>query len=126
MYQKVQSTPTLLNISSDRLRMNNTPDRRKKPRVECDYPVSVEGFDPDGKRYQDNGKLANLSASGLFMKSNRNIANGSKLSVIVLLTTDLVDKDTPKIATSGIVVRAEPQPDGTFGVAMMFNSYRFI
>lgn len=106
--------------------MNNTPDRRMKPRVECDYPVIVEGFDPNGKKYNENGRLANLSASGLFMTAKRYIENGAKLSVIVLLTSDLIEKDTPKIATNGIVVRTEPQPDGSCGVAVKFNSYRFL
>jgi hypothetical protein len=106
--------------------MNNTPDRRRKPRVVCDYPVIVEGHDLNGNKYNENGMLANLSASGLYMKANRIIENGSKLSVTVLLTSDLVEKDTPKIATSGVVVRIEPQSDGSCGVAVKFNSYRFL
>jgi hypothetical protein len=106
--------------------MNNTPERRIKPRVICEYPVIIEGYDGDGKKYNDNAKLANLSASGLFMKAHRKIEYGSKLSVTVLLTTALIDKDTPKLATNGIVVRAEPQLDGTCGIAIKFNHYRFL
>jgi hypothetical protein len=106
--------------------MNNTPERRIKPRVTCDYPVIVEGYDLDGNRFDERGKLANLSASGLFLKANRYIDNGSKISVTVLLTSNLIEKDTPKIATNGIVVRIEPQTDGSCGVAVKFNSYRFI
>jgi hypothetical protein len=106
--------------------MNNTPERRIKPRVTCDYPVIVEGYDLDGNRFDERGKLANLSASGLFLKANRYIDNGSKISVTVLLTSNLIEKDTPKIATNGIVVRIEPQADGSCGVAVKFNSYRFI
>ncbi len=106
--------------------MDNTPERRIKPRVVCDYPVIVEGYDVNGKKYNENGTLANLSASGLYMKANRYIEFGSKLSVIVLLTSDFVDKDTPKIATNGIVVRAEPQKDGSCGIAVKFSSYRFM
>ena len=106
--------------------MNIHSDRRLTPRVECDYPVIVEGHDLEGNQYSENGKLANLSASGLFMKAYRNIENGTNLSVIVLLTTNLIEKDTPKIATTGIVVRTESQEDGSFGVAVKFKSYRFL
>ena len=106
--------------------MNISPDRRIKPRVACDYPVIIEGYDGEGNKYNESARLANLSASGLFMKAGRNIENGSTLSVIVLLTSTLVDKDTPKIATNGIVVRTEPQIDGTCGVAIKFSNYRFI
>ena len=106
--------------------MNITPDRRIKPRVCCDYPVIIEGYDDTGNKYNENAILANLSASGLFMKANRKIKNGSKLSVTILLTSEVIDPDTPKLATNGIVVRTEPQVDGTCGVAIKFNNYRFL
>jgi hypothetical protein len=106
--------------------MNITQDRRIKPRVNCDYPAIVEGFDDVGNKYHENAKLDNLSASGLYMKANRKIETGSKLTVTILLTLELVDINTPKLATNGIVVRIEPQIDGTCGVAMKFNNYKFL
>lgn len=106
--------------------MNITPDRRIKPRVVCDYPVIIEGQDWKGNKFKENAKLANLSASGLYMRTNRYIDNGTKLSVTVLLTSAFTEKDTPKIATNGIVVRTEPQIDGSCGIAVKFNSYRFL
>lgn len=106
--------------------MDHYPERRVKPRVECDYPVTIEGSDLEGNKYKDKGILANLSASGLFLKAKRNIEYGSKLSVTVILTSDLIDKESPRILTNGIVVRSELQVDGTCGVAVKFNSYRFL
>ncbi len=106
--------------------MNITPDRRIKPRVTCDYPVLLEGYDAKGNKYSDNGKLANLSASGLFLLTSRCVENGSSLSVVVILTSAFIEKDTPRISTNGIVVRTEPQKDGSCGVAVKFNSYKFI
>ncbi len=106
--------------------MNNTADRRVKPRVSCTYPAVIDGIDVDGNRYNEAARLANLSASGLFMKTNRYIEPGLKLSVTVLLTAESIEKDTPKIATNGVVVRVEPQADGSCGVAVKFNSYRFL
>jgi hypothetical protein len=106
--------------------MNTSQERRIKPRVICDYPVIIEGYDRNGKKFNEDAQLANLSASGLYMKAHRNIEYGSPLSVTVLLTSTYVDKDTPKIATNGIVVRSEPQQDGGCGVAVKFNHYRFL
>jgi hypothetical protein len=85
----------------------------------------VEGYDMRGNKYKENAKLANLSASGLYMLTRRNIENGTRLSVIVLLSSTPGEEETPKLATHGIVVRTEPQSDGTCGVAIKFNHYRF-
>jgi hypothetical protein len=109
-----------------RCTMYTTPDRRIKPRITCDYPAIIEGYDGEGNKYNENAKLANLSASGLLMRANRIIENGTKLSVTILLTSALTDLDTPKLATNGIVVRTEPQIDGTCGIAIKFNNYRFL
>lgn len=106
--------------------MYNTPDRRIKPRIDCDYPAIVEGYDGAGSKYNDQAKLANLSASGLFMLANRQIENGSKLSVTVLLSNSLIDKDSPRLVTNGIVVRTEPQTNGMCGIAVKFYHYRFL
>jgi hypothetical protein len=106
--------------------MDNSLNRRIKPRVICDYPVIIEGRDRDGNKYNENAKLANLSASGLYMRANRYIEKDSTLDVTILLTNAIIDSDTPKIATNGIVVRAEPQIDGTYGIAIKFNNYRFL
>jgi hypothetical protein len=43
--------------------MNNSQERRIKPRVICDYPVIIEGYDVTGRNLTRT-RLANLSASG--------------------------------------------------------------
>ncbi len=106
--------------------MYSTPDRRIKPRIECDYPAIIEGVDGQGAKYNENAKLANLSASGLFMLAGRHVENGTKLSVTVLLSNSIENGDAPRLATSGTVVRIEPKPNGTYGIAVKFNHYRFL
>lgn len=105
--------------------MYMTTDRRLKPRIDCDYPAIIEGYGINGRKFNDNAKLTNLSASGLFMLTNRFIENGSKLSVMIVLSSSEIDLDAPKIATNGIVVRTEPQSNGMCGVAIKFYQYRF-
>jgi hypothetical protein len=106
--------------------MYTTQDRRVKPRINCDYPAIIEGYEVDGTRFKEHAKLANLSASGLFMLSNCSVQNGSKLSITVLLSNLLVDIDAPKLSTNGIVVRTESLPNGTCGIAIKFSNYRFM
>ncbi len=103
-----------------------TPDRRIKPRIVCDYPAIVEGYDGDGAKYNDHAQLANLSASGLFMLANRYIENGTKLIVTVFLSNSNQDSDPPRLATSGVVVRTVPNLEGMCGVAIKFTHYRFL
>jgi hypothetical protein len=103
-----------------------TQERRAKPRVNVDCATIVEGINGDGAKYNLIGRLVNLSASGLFMLVNRDIENGTKLSITVLLSDSFQNVSAPKVATSGIVVRKEPREDGTYGVAIKFHNYRFL
>jgi hypothetical protein len=106
--------------------MYTTSDRRGKPRIDCDCQANVDGINGEGHRYSDEGKLKNLSASGLFMLVDRDIENGSKLSITVHLSDLVFDPEAPKLATNGIVVRNEPQADGSCGIAVKFQNYRFL
>ncbi len=101
-------------------------ERRSKPRVACNYQVTVKGIDLQGKIYKENAQLANLSRGGLLMLINRYIEINSKLSVTVLLADVPIDENTPKLATKGIVVRIEPKTNETCRVAVKFEQYRFL
>ena len=106
--------------------MHRLSEKRSKPRIICDYPVIIEGYDSAGNKYNENARLANLSASGLYMLADRNFEIGSILSVTILLSGALIENDTPRIVTIGIIVRTELQVDGTYGVAIKFTNYRFL
>ena len=105
--------------------MYTTTDRRAKPRVSCDYPAIIEGIDIDGAKFNDQVKLCNLSATGLYTLANRYVENGSQITVTIQLCNSFINEDAPKLSTSGIVVRTEPQQNGTYGVAVKFHHYRF-
>lgn len=47
--------------------MEISSDIRIKPRVVCDYPVVIVGYDGEGNKYNENARLANLSASGVYV-----------------------------------------------------------
>jgi hypothetical protein len=46
--------------------------------------------------------------------------------VTVHLSDLVFDAEAPKLATNGIVVRTESQADGSYGVAVKFQNYRFL
>ena len=101
-------------------------ERRRKPRINCQYPATVHGQDEKGKRFEEFAELANLSATGLFLWINRDVQQGQKIFVTVRLFSELIKEATPCIATNGIVTRAEPQSDGVWGIAIKFQRYRFL
>lgn len=101
-------------------------ERRRKPRIDCQYTATVQGRDGLGKKYEDSARLANLSATGLYMWVNHPIELGEKVFVIVRINTGLLKEATPRIATDGIVKRTDPQPNGLIGVAIEFQRYRFL
>lgn len=105
--------------------MSITYERRAKPRIDCDYPAIFEGQDTNGERFTDNARLTNLSASGLYMLTNRPIENGSKLSITVLISNLCLETSAPKLITNGKVVRTEFQKNGSYGIAVKFNNHRF-
>jgi hypothetical protein len=57
---------------------------------------------------------------------NREIESGTKLSITVLLSDSLLDLNAPKLSTNGTVIRQEPQKNGTCGVAVKFQNYKFL
>ena len=106
--------------------MYTTMERRNKPRIYCDCPAIIQCDEMPGVNFNDECRLLNLSASGLYVMLNRNFEHGSKVSVTVNLTNSITDPDAPKLATKGTVVRIEPQADGCCGIAVKFHNYRFL
>jgi hypothetical protein len=68
----------------------------------------------------------NFSASGLYVWLERRVEPGTKLFAIVRLSTSSPETPAPRVAVRGIALGAEPQPDGTWGVAVRFTRYRFL
>ena len=102
-------------------------ERRNKPRLYAACPAVVRGVDPVQGRVEEEGILENLSATGLYMLLRRHVPQGSSLFVLFRFAQAFEEhKPAPRIAVRGTVVRGEPQPDGTFGVAVKFRHYRFV
>lgn len=107
--------------------MPPTPERRSKPRIDIPFPVKVQGVDANGESFEIDSLLDNLSASGLYLRMALTLNQGAELLVLVQLPTDSVDEaGASQIETRGVILRAEPQPDGACGMAVRFTNHRFV
>ena len=70
---------------------------------------------------------ATCSAGGLYVRLRRRVEPGVKLFAVVRLAT-ATDSAAPApcVAVRGVVRRAEPQPDGTYGVRVACTHHRFL
>ena len=102
-------------------------ESRSSPRIELPFPATVRGVDATGERFTLDTVLDNLSAGGLYLRLARPVRRGMKLFIVVRLST-CRDPEVPaaRVALQGVVLRAEPQPDGRCGVAVVFQRHRFL
>jgi hypothetical protein len=100
-------------------------ERRTKPRMDCNYTAIVRGQDSSGKKFEESGRVTNLSSSGAFVLVNRYIENGTILSINLALPTGNLEWGTSKIALTGCVVSGRILPQGVYGIAFEIQQFRF-
>ncbi|PKN84469.1 MAG: hypothetical protein CVU46_14070 [Chloroflexi bacterium HGW-Chloroflexi-8] len=104
---------------------NAFSEKRAKSRITCNFAAIVVGQDEKGREFEENARVVNMSASGIYMLLNRSIGAGEKLSVRIALPTGSLKLGSSKLLTDGNVVRVEPYTTGVMGIAVKFNHYRF-
>lgn len=108
------------NMSAKRARLHHL--RLYEP-----FPITVRGVDANGESFEVNTVLDNISAGGLYMRLGRRVEVGARLFAIVRLSiTQSEPVSVPRVAIRGVVVRIEPLPDSTWGVAVKFTHHRFL
>jgi len=113
--------------SSDSSESHLTAERRSKPRVSCSYPATVRGHLADGVRFESRAVLSNMSASGMYLRTQRKVQPGQTLFIVVRMSTaSLVQAGIPQLAAFGHVVRMEPKVDGSYGIALKLVNHRFL
>lgn len=101
-------------------------ERRTKPRIQVAFPALVRGRDSAGK-FEEDARIDNLSAIGLYLRTKRRVALGSSLFVTLRFTAQpSFQIAAPILATRGTVVRTDVKPDGTFNLAVKLDRYRFL
>ena len=101
-------------------------DRRGEPRINEPFPAVVFGVDTCGAEFETKTVLDNLSASGLHLRLAQSLRQGAKLSIVVRPSTAPDDKvPTIRVAVNGMVLRAESQPDGKYGLGIALHNTDF-
>jgi hypothetical protein len=101
-------------------------ERRTKPRCNCNYPALIRGRDALGGKYEENARVTSLSRSGSYVLLKRAMQDGEVLSVRIAFPSGSQQWGTPKLATNGVVVRSEANGDGLFGIAILFQNFKFL
>ena len=101
-------------------------ERRSKPRLKCAYAAIVRGSTENGKKFEENATVLNLSAAGIYVVLPRSIQEGQELAVKIAFPTGSLERGPSKLATNGVVVRTEDFSEGVLGIAVNFQHYRFL
>jgi hypothetical protein len=102
-------------------------ERRKKPRICVPFSALVRGWNEDGERFKELVKLENLSASGLYFKTNKGYQPGGKVCVTILLSfVPQPDRqEVCSLSTLGEVKRVDRNSGSGYGVAIQIQSCEF-
>jgi hypothetical protein len=101
-------------------------ERRRTARIEAPFPARLKGVDSTGHVFTEHAVLDNLSTGGLHMCVRRNIPLGVEVTVAVRLSADAGVVPALRLAARGKVVRTDPRPDGSWGVAVEFTRRRIL
>ena len=102
-------------------------ERRFSPRLYQPYPARVRGVDAGQQAFKEDTLIENLSTGGLYLRLARTLEEGADVSVAVRLSIGPTGPvPVLKLMARCVVVRTEPQPDGTCGVAVEFKRRRLL
>ncbi len=101
-------------------------ERRLKPRISVSFPIILRGINEAGQRYEIQGVLMNISASGLYLCTCNFLQVGERVFIAIQLSNSL-DEDCPKkncLTKIGSVVRVDYGANRSYGVAIKYDNYR--
>jgi hypothetical protein len=102
-------------------------ERRTKPRLDCAYPAMVRTHQSGGSKCESRATITNISANGMYLRIHNFIPRGQNLFLMARLSNLPSEQvDAPNLAATAQVVRVEPKPDGSYGVAIRMQRYRLI
>jgi hypothetical protein len=102
-------------------------ERRLKPRVEGPFFARLRGVDAGGAAFQENVFIINMSPTGIYLRTLRQVEPGANVFLVFRLPASLTESDSGAlIAVRGIVLRTDAESDGSFGSALTITSHRFL
>lgn len=101
-------------------------DRRRLPRIQVPFPARIQGTDATGAAFEIETILDDLCGRGFYVRMQPLVNAGSELDAEISLATSRATPSAPRIKVKATVLRAEPRPGGTYGVAVTFDHPRFV
>ena len=104
-------------------------DRRREWRFDLPLSVIVEGKAGEGKKFQEETILENISSTGAYFCLDSGVTVGSKLNLVIEIPNELSPEKKVKLQLGGLTVRLEkPDKKGKKqGVALRFSKkFKFI
>jgi hypothetical protein len=106
---------------------NVITEQRSSTRIHAAYPARLWGSDRAGQTFKEDTLLENLSGGGVYLRLRKMIQVGSDVVLAARLSTAPVnDVSALRLAARGTVLRIDPQPDGSYGVAIEFKRRRVL
>ena len=101
-------------------------ERRLSWRARAPYPARLWATDTAGRVWREDVVLDNISGGGLYVRLKRSVQKDAQLSIAVRLSTAPSGSPALRLVARAVVLRAEPQLDGTCGVALEFGRRRVL
>jgi c-di-GMP-binding flagellar brake protein YcgR len=98
-------------------------NRRREWRLELPLPAKIEGKLPDGKKFEEDTTIENISAKGVYFCLDSGVVIGSRLNLAIDLPSQLAGQKKLKLCLGGLTVRLEERnkKDKRQGVALRFH-----
>lgn len=101
-----------------------TQERRAKARISEPFPARIWGVDSGDLPFNVDSVIDNISSTGVYLKTPREVGNGSEVKLIVHMLSGPSSGVTASL--QGRVLRSEPQSDGKYGLAVEISKHRFL
>ena len=121
-FQHEQARIDIADSMFSRVRM----ERRQKPRVTDPFPATVMGVGLNGRAFEAESLVENLSSSGLFLRLSERVEHGARLTVAIRMARRVIEANHMRLVTHGEIVRTEIDSSGLCGVAVKFTSRRLL
>ena len=103
---------------------SRTQERRQKARISEPFPARIWGVDSGDLPFNVDSVIDNMSSTGLYLKTPREVGSGSEVKLIVHLLSGPTSGATA--AVHGRILRSELQADGNYGLAIAISKHRFL
>lgn len=107
---------------SEEKRIGDRIERRKKTRIWLPFSVRVQGVDAEGESFVADTVVENLSTGGIYVHLPFRVSEGQELLIVIRLSVSQTG-NAVQVEARGPVVRVEPKPHQSFGVALAFIEY---